>query len=79
MAFTQPFAGILFFLSVDCVTFLLNIGACLKIEEVPDFCSKMVSFKEKTARQTGVCRGFLTQKMTVLGQKDGAFDFSNKP
>ena len=34
--------------------------ACLKIEEVPDFCSKMVSFKEKTARQTDVCRGFLT-------------------
>ena len=55
------------------------IRACLKIEEVPDFCSKTVSFKEKIARQTDVCRGFLTQKMTVLGQKDGAFDFSNKP
>ena len=40
----------------------LNCGirACLKIEEVPDFCSKMVSFKEKTASQTDVCRGFLT-------------------
>ena len=38
----------------------LEIRACLKIEEVPDFCSKMVSFKEKTAGQTDVCRGFLT-------------------
>ena len=53
--------------------------ACLKIEEMPDFWSKGGDFKEKTARNTCVLRGFSTQKATALGQKDGVFDFSNEP
>ena len=46
--------------------FLLVIRACLKIEEMWDFCPKMVDSRKKR-NQTDVWRGFLTQKMTVLG------------
>ena len=55
------------------------VRACLKIEEMPDFWSKGGDFKEKTASNTCVLRGFSTQKATALGQKDGVYDFSNKP
>ncbi len=55
------------------------LRACLKIEEMPDFWSKGGDFKEKTASNTCVLRGFSTQKATALGQKDGVFDFSNEP
>ena len=53
--------------------------ACLKIEEMTDFCPESASFKEKTARNPCVLRGFSTQKRTPSGQKDGVFDVSNKP
>ena len=52
--------------------------ACLKIEEMTNFCLEGVHFKGKNRRFLPVGEGFLTRKGAAYGQKDGFLIFKTR-